>query len=67
MNEIGPAGITAKINYYASIEEQLELDLLEARKEREFWQLELARINNTKIATGFGAKPTPSRQWDWLK
>jgi len=67
MKHIGPAGITANISYYASIEQRLEHDLMEARKQREFWQLKLAQVEEPKIATGFGAKPSPSRQWDWLK
>ena len=67
MKHIGPAGITANISYYASIEQRLERDLLAARKEREFWQLKLSQVNKPQLATGFGAKPTPSRQWDWLK
>jgi hypothetical protein len=65
MKEIGPAGIIANISYYESIEQQLEHDLLEARKELEFWKLKLDQLN--KPITGFGAKANISRHWDWLK
>ena len=41
MIQIGPAGIQANISYYASIEQQLRLKLLEAQTQKEYWQREL--------------------------
>ena len=41
MIQIGPAGIEANISYYASIEQRLQTDLLEAQNQKEYWQREL--------------------------
>jgi len=41
MTTLGPAACRANIDYYANIENRLYLELLEAQKEKEYWELQL--------------------------
>ena len=47
MIEIGPAGIQANISYYASIEQRLQTDLLDAQSQKEYWQRQLVLQQTT--------------------
>ena len=41
MTSLGPAACRANIDYYANIEDRLYLELLEAQKNKEYWELQL--------------------------
>jgi hypothetical protein len=41
MTTLGPAACRANVNYYTNIEDRLYLELLEAQKDKEYWELQL--------------------------
>ena len=41
MTPLGPAACRANVNYYTNIEDRLYIELLEAQKDKEYWELQL--------------------------